>query len=176
MTLASGITKDDVSQTFQVSHGSHGTFYFDTMVDHNVIIQATPLTNKAALKDHFPNSKATGTVTVPSTNIKIRYTNIDMEDALASELVSLLRRMPTPQDASAPAIAGISSSVGGGVGVMNSNSEMDHGLGLKSGKKSNTLGASLCTATQYPVPLLHGIQDRLRWQCLPCADHPLRPR
>ena len=71
MTLASGIIKDAVNQTVQVSHGSHVTFFLDTMVDHNAIIQATALTNKAALSDHFPNNKATGMVIVPTTNVKI---------------------------------------------------------------------------------------------------------
>ena len=118
MTLASGAIEDAVNQTVQVSHGSHGTFFLDTMVDHVATIQATALTNKAALKDHFPNSKATGTVTVPTPNVTIQYTNVDMEDILESELVSLGRRMPPSPDDN----IGIPSSVGGNGGVMDSNS------------------------------------------------------
>ena len=121
MTLASGLVEDEVNQTAKSSHGFHGTFYLDTMVERDPAIQAAAVTNKTALKDHFPNSKATGTVTVTSTNVKITYTNVDMEDALASELVSLSRRMPKNHNAYAPANSGIPSTVGGG-GIIDTGS------------------------------------------------------
>ena len=35
MTLSSGPIKDDVYQTVQLSHGSHGIFYLNIMVEHD---------------------------------------------------------------------------------------------------------------------------------------------
>ena len=49
--------------------------------------------------------------------MKIIYTNVDMEDALASELVALSRRMPKNQDVSASANDGIPLTDGSGGGV-----------------------------------------------------------
>ena len=103
MTLASGVVEDDVYQTLTLTHGSYGKLYLDAMVSQNSDLQSKAITNKATLKDHYPNRQATGTVYIPKSNITILYTTPDMEDTLSSEIVGLQRKMPkSPIDSPAP--------------------------------------------------------------------------
>ena len=103
MTLASGVVEDDVYQTLTLTHGSYGKLYLDAMVSQNSDLQSNAIANKATLKDHYPNRKASGTVYIPKSNITILYTTPDMEDTLSSEIVGLQRKMPkSPIDSPAP--------------------------------------------------------------------------
>ena len=100
--------------------------HLDAMVLHDADLQAKAITNKATLKDHYPNRPATGTVYIPDSNIAIFYTTPNMEETLASELVGLQRKMPkSPIESPAP---------GGGIPI-----NILAGADTQSGNDNHTL-------------------------------------
>jgi hypothetical protein len=182
MTLASGVVEDDVYQTLQVSHGNYGKFYLDAMVSHDVALQAAAGTNKATLRDHYPNRNATGTVVIPDSNITITYTTPDMEDTLGSELVGLQRRMPIDPGASPNPGAGIPTNILAGADTQSGNykttamlapfpcrkrllanplfsfshSTNRDGPGPRRHAKADGRGEKQQTPAPHPMPILHG--------------------
>ena len=106
--------EDNVYQTTTSTHGPHGVFFLDSMVFHNIVLQAVAITNKPTLKEIFPNYKATGTVTIPTSNVTILYTTPVTEETLASKLCNLERRMPKLLNAALTLTNGVPLMIGTG--------------------------------------------------------------
>ena len=112
MKLLPGELDNNIYQLIEVTHGKHGILYLTVIDNHEKILQATAITNKAILKEFFTNYKAVGTVYKTSSSMEITYTTPDMEEDLSKKTANLIRCMPTQSSLPPTGPAGIPAQVG----------------------------------------------------------------